>query len=368
MKINKVELIHLSLPMRYSFTTGFGTISHRETLLVKLTTSDGLVGYGESAALTEPLYLAETIGTCKHIIRDCIAPRIKGIELDIKTYVERVKDIREHQIAKYGVECAIWMITSIEKNVSLTQLLGGTQKSIEIGESIGILPKVKETLNLIQKRIGQGYKRIKLKIHPGWDLNLIKTVRKQYPGILLMVDANSSYSLKDMKILTELDKLNLLMIEQPLGYSDLVDHAKLQKTLNTSICLDESITSYDQARYAIELGACRIINVKPGRVGGLSHVIKINNLAKIHHIPLWCGGMLESDIGKAYNLAAASLSEFSLSADSTDTGQLYSEDLTIEGIHIYDGVIKVSEIPGLGYTVNEKMINKYTLNKEEINL
>lgn len=366
MKIKKIELIHLRLPMRYSFKTGFGTIKDRETLIIKTTTVDGIIGYGESAALSEPLYLSETIETCKHIIRDCIIRRIAKKELDIDAYVQLVSDIRDHNIAKYGVECSLWMIKSLQLNKSISELIGGNRTEIEIGESVGMLPTISATLDLIGKRIEQGYKRIKIKIEPGWDLELLKVVRKTYPYVTLMVDANSSYALVDIKKLQQLDSFNLMMIEQPLGYNDLLDHAKLQKKITTPICLDESITSYDQARYAIQLDACKIINVKPGRVGGLSQVIRINDLARKTKIPLWCGGMLESDIGKAYNLAAASLSEFSLPADSTESGQLFTEDLTVEGIHIQNGIIKVSKEPGLGYTINEKIVNKYTINHEEI--
>lgn len=368
MKIKEIQLLHVKLPMRYPFKTGFGTIDNRETLIVRLTSSEGVVGYGESAALTEPIYLSETISTCQHVIRDCIAPRIKGRNLNIKQYLDATSDLKEHQIAKFGVECAIWMILSKLKGVPLTKLLGSTRSQIEIGESIGILPTIKQTLQVIDKRLTQGYKRIKLKIHPGWDLKLLSAVRHQYPDIVLMVDANSSYTLNDLPLFQELDRYHLLMIEQPLGYSDLLDHAKLQSAINTPICLDESITSYDQARYAIELKSCRIINIKPRRVGGLSQVIKINRLAKEHHIPLWCGGMLESDIGKAYNLLAASLSEFTLPADSTTTGQFYSSDLTQEGIHFTNGVASLSTKPGLGYTVDQGNLKKYSINQEIIKL
>jgi len=357
--IKKAELIHIKIPMKFTFTTGFGSISERETLIIKLTSKDGLVGYGESAALAAPIYLSETIQTCIHVLKDFLIPQLLNRSLTLEEYMEEIRYIRGHQIAKHGVECALWMIQSLQTQQSLSQLLGGTQKTIDLGESIGMMDSVENTVSLVTKRIHEGYRRIKLKIHPGKDIELIKAVRQMHPTIPLMVDANSSYTLKDIGHLKKLDVYHLMMIEQPLAHDDIIDHAKLQKKLETPICLDESICSAEDARKAIEIGACRIINVKPGRVGGLIESLKIHALAKKYHIPLWCGGMLESGIGKAYNIAIASLSSFTLPADISPSALFYKKDITDEIILSGHGTTPVPNTPGLGYAVYKNQISKY---------
>ncbi len=352
--------------MKEPFVTGFGTIPSRDTVLVKLTTSDHIIGYGESAALTAPVYLSETIETCWHVMRDFLLPALRSEETSVTDYVAKTAYIREHKIAKFGVECALWSIDSQEKHISLATLLGGTRKKIEVGDSIGIQPNLERTLEVVEKRLEEGYKRIKVKIKPGWDIELVDGIRSAFPDIVLMVDANSSYTLKDLKVLQKLDAYHLLMIEQPLGFDDIIDHAKLQKQIATPICLDESITSLEKARQAIEIGACRIINIKPGRIGSLLETRDINELAKKAHIPLWCGGMIESGIGKAYNMAAASLSEFSLPADMSPSEVYFDKDVVANGIKLVEGEARVSEIPGLGYEVDEEFIKKCTVKQLEV--
>jgi len=367
MNIKKVSIFLVDLPMKVAFTTGFGTISTRPTVIVKLETSNGVIGWGESAALDSPIYNAEDVYTALHVIKDCILPRLLNHNVTLEEYAEETKWIRGNRIARFGVECALWDIHSQEKGVPISVLIGGKRQKVAVGESVGIQAEIIDTLKIIEKRLGEGYQRIKIKIRPGWDLNIIKAIRKVYPKIPLMVDANSAYTLKDIYIFQKLDEYNLMMIEQPLADDDIVDHAKIQKMIKTPICLDESIENAEDARKAIELGSCKIINVKPGRVGGLMESKLINDLAKKHHIPLWCGGMLESGIAKPFNMAAASLSEFSLPADMSPSDNYFKESITSPDILVSKGgFIGVPSVTGLGFKVSEKLINKYT--KEKYNL
>ncbi|MBU1071416.1 o-succinylbenzoate synthase [Patescibacteria group bacterium] len=367
MKIKKVEILHITLPMKFTFTTGFGDISERDAVIVRLETNDGVVGYGEAAALSAPVYLTETTETCIHIIKDFLVPKLLNRELTIEEYVNDCSFVRGNNIAKHGVESALWEIESLLKKKSLKDLLGGTRSKVPIGESIGVQPSVDKLLEVVGKRVGEGYRRIKIKVKPGWDCKPLRAIRKKFPKISLMVDANSSYRLKDMDLLRKLDEFDLLMIEQPLAFDDIIDHAKVQKELKTPICLDESILSAEDARKAIEIGACRIINVKPGRVGGLTEVKKINKIAKKNGIKLWCGGMLETGIGKAYNVAVATLSEFSLPADITPSKTFFGEDVTKQDIEISnDGFVSVPSGVGMGYEVVKSRINKYMVKQFEI--
>ncbi len=343
--------------MKFVFKTSFGEVKNRDAIIVKLTTDAGVVGYGECAALTEPIYLEETIKTCEHIINDILFPIVLGKTLTPQEFVDRTNYLRGNRIAKYGVECALWVIQSIEQNLSIKTLLGSEKTFVEIGESIGLLPTSQQTFELIEKRLAQGYKRIKLKICPGHDYQILKEVRDKFPDLLLMADANSAYTLDDIHLLKELDSLDLLMIEQPLGFDDITDHAILQKELKTPICLDESIISYDQARKAIEIGACKIINVKPARIGSLYESARINQLAKSKGIRLWCGGMLEAGIANVFNIYAASMSEFSLPADIFISKKLFDQDIVTPQIEMSaPGCIAVPDKVGLGYTVNEELM------------
>lgn len=368
-KIIKAELLDVKLPASYVFRTSFGEVKDRETIVVKLTTDAGIVGYGESAPLPEPVYLEEDIATCKHIIDDFLFPIVLGPTLRPEEFVANTDYLRCNRMAKFGVECALWDIYSQEVQIPIAKLLGSTRKTVAIGSSIGLLPKIEDTIKIVEKRLGQGYKRIKLKISPGHDVEFVKTIRKKFPHAVLMVDANSAYSLKDIKVFKELDKLDLLMIEQPLGFDDIVDHAKLQSQLKTPICLDESIVNYEQARKAIELGSCRIINVKPGRVGGLVESKRINELAKQQHIGLWCGGMLEGGIGKIYNMLVASLSEYIYPADTTLANDYLPEALIKPDlVFIRPGGIAVPNFIGLEHLVNQEAIQNHLLEKIERHL
>lgn len=327
-QVIKSELLEVALPLIESYTTGFGTLSDRNTLLVRLETEDGLVGWGEAAQLRDPVYLEEWLNGSWHFIAEYLLPLVHKKTVSSELFAKQAQRFRRNNISKFAVETALWMIEAKRSNTSYATLLGGERDKIESGASVGMQDSIQKTLQSVEKKLSLEYRRIKLKIQPGWDYDVVKAVREKYPDCSLMVDANSSYMLKDIPLLKKLDEFHLLMIEQPLAYDDIIDHAKLAKEIMTPICLDESICSVDDARKAIELDACQIINVKPARVGSMYAVQQINELAREHKIRLWCGGMLEGDVGKIANLAAASLSEFSLPADISPWETYFSSTCT----------------------------------------
>jgi len=368
MKIKKITLRKIEIPMLTSFTTGFGTIDRKPTVLVRVETTDGIIGWGESAALPYPMYNPESVDTCMLVIRDYLASSVLNKPFEtIEDINKLMSPVRENYIAKTGIETAIWMILSLARNKSIPEILGGTRKKIEVGESIGIKKSIQETTEEIGLRLSQGFKRIKIKIKPGWDINLIKAIRIKYPDISLMVDANSSYTLKDISLLKKMDNYNLTMIEQPLGDDDIVDHAVLQKQLRTPICLDESILTLDDARRAISIGSCKIINIKPGRVGGLNETKRISEHCQSKSVGVWIGGMLEIGIGQAYKIAAASLQNCIYPGDLSPIDFYYKDDVLIDSPKVdKNGCIKVSQKPGLGYQISEDKIKHYTVAKIDL--
>ncbi len=364
-KIIRSELLQVALPLHTPFQTGFGTIKDRHTLLVRLETEQGTVGWGEAAQLREPLYLEEWLEGSWHFMSDYLLPLVHNTNSSAQPFRDRSKPFRRNNISKFGVETALWMIEAKEKNTAYHQLIGGVQRQIESGVSIGKQPSIEKTLRVVEEKRELGYRRVKLKIQPGWDYEVLKAVRSHFPDCQLMADANSSYTLVDIPQLKKLDEFGLSMIEQPLAYDDIIDHATLAKEIETPICLDESICSAEDARKALEIGACQIINVKPARVGSMFEVQKINALAQQHGVQLWCGGMLESDIGKIANLAAASLSEFSLPADISDWPTYYSSTLTnIDNCfsvpHFY-----LSNSFGSDLTIDEDWLNSSVVRRKE---
>lgn len=363
MKIKKITLHKVAIPMVTSFTTSFGTVKDKPTVIVRIETNDGLVGWGESAAMQFPFYKPETTDTCILVLRDYIAPLVLNKEFKtVEEIMEMLKGIKNHNFAKTGLETAVWMILSVKFNKSLKRLLGGTQDKIAVGESIGIKNSLEETLDEIDLRLQQGFRRIKVKIKPGWDLKLIKAIRKKFGDIDLMVDANSAYTLKDLQTLKEFDQFDLTMIEQPLSDDDIIDHSVLQKKLKTAICLDESVHSAEDARRAIFIGACKIINIKPGRVGGLLESKKIHDLCQKHGVGVWCGGMLETGIGRAFNIAVSSLPNYIYPADMSPVNFFYKDDLVKDSFFVDKrGYIDVPDKLGLGFEVAEKKIAKHTV-------
>jgi len=358
--IEKIELRTVRLPLVEPFETSFGRIDSRLIVLVAVN-GGGETGWGEVVAAEEPLYSYETVGTALHVIRDYLAPAILGEPLrDLSDLAQRLAPVRGHNMAKAGLELAFMDLFARLKCQSLSTLIGGTRESIPVGVSLGIQPSLDHLLERVDRYLALGYQRIKLKIKPGWDIAIVREVRRRNPDILLSVDANAAYTLADLDHLRQLDDFNLLMIEQPLEYDDLVDHAQLQTKLSTAICLDESITGIKRAKQALDLGSCRIINIKIGRVGGYSQAVGIHDLCYAKGIPVWCGGMLESGIGRAHNIALASLPGFVLPGDISASSRYFARDLIVPEVTVgRDGTVIAPLGPGLGFNVDlEYIISK----------
>ncbi len=365
MRIEQIELRHIQLPLVHPFETSFGQETVRDIIIVKVW-AEGLVGYGESASSAEPFYNYETTETCWHIQRDFLVPWV--LEQDISApseLVELFAPVRGHNIAKTGLEQAWWDLWAKAEGQAISRMLGGTKEKIESGVSIGIQANVENLLERIGFFLKQGYRRIKIKIKPGWDIGVVERVRQVFPEVPLMVDANSAYTLGDVDLFKALDNYDLMMIEQPLGYDDIFDHAKLQSQIETPICLDESITTPEHARWAIELGSCRIINIKPGRVGGLYQARRIHDICQQHDVPVWCGGLLESGIGRAHNVAICALPNFRLPADLSASSRYYTRDIVLPPWELNaDGTITVPTKPGIGVDVDEDLLEKVTVRKQ----
>jgi O-succinylbenzoate synthase len=361
-------LRELNLPLKYPFETSFGRTTNRRVLIVQAIDSSGGAGYGECVAMEAPLFSGETIDTAWIILAKHIAPLLASQDLQADSVFQKLSPIRGNQMAKGAVEAAIWDLESKRLGLPLWKHLGGTRTQIACGVSIGIQSSTDELLEVIARELDCGYQRIKIKIKRGQDLRLVQAVRSRYKDIVLSVDANAAYSLdRDAPLMKELDNYNLLMIEQPLAPGDLVDHAKLQRQINTPLCLDESIASATDARYALELGACRIINIKLGRVGGFSQAREIQALAVRHEIPVWCGGMLETGIGRAHNIAMSSLPGFTLPGDVSASQRYWSEDIIEPEVEVSSrGTIAVPTGPGFGFRVRTDRMEKLTVRSETV--
>lgn len=367
MKIERLIMYHLRMPLVSPFETSFGRIDHRDCLLLEAF-AGGLVGYGECVADRDPGYAYETSGTAWHILEEFLAPAVLGQELSGAAELQqRLSLARGHPMAKAGLEMALWDLTGKQQGKSLRQLFGGERERVAVGVSIGIQESVAALLKTVDGYLEQGYQRIKLKIKPGRDVVETSAVRRANPGLRLQVDANSAYRLENFQALLPLDDLDLLLIEQPLDEDDLWDHRRVQERFHTPVCLDESILTPRHARQALEMGACRIINLKAGRMGGLSQALETHNLCRAQAVPVWCGGMLETGVGRASNLALASLPGFSLPGDISASDRYYTEDITNERFTLNpDSTISVPEGPGLGVTINRQALERYTLRSLEM--
>jgi O-succinylbenzoate synthase len=361
-KIGRLELRLLKLPLVHFFETSFGRIDEKHFIIVRVE-GEGAAGYGECVAEQDPYYSAETNETCWHIIADFIAPRVLGATFEHpRDIFPALKAIRGHNMAKAAVEMAAWDLYARQRGEPLSRVLGGTRDRIASGVSIGIQPSLDDLAAKVERELAAGYRRIKIKIKPGWDLDAVRTVRSRFGAIPLMVDANAAYSLADAGHLVTLDPFDLMMIEQPLDYDDVADHAALQRQLKTPICLDESIKTVGIAREAIGAGACRIINIKPGRVGGFAESIRLHDLCASHGIPVWHGGMLESGIGRAANIHLSSLPNFTLPGDVAASKRYFDSDLIEPPIEVApDGTIGVPTGPGLGVAIREDRVDRATL-------
>jgi o-succinylbenzoate synthase len=365
MRIDSVEIRHIRMELVSPFVTSMGTEYDEEHIIVRVD-GEGVTGWGESVAEGTPFYSYETVQTAWHILRDFLIPSVLGKDLSgIDEAIALYSKVRGHMMAKAGLEAALWDALAKTRNISLSEILGGTRKKIDVGVSIGIQSSEKELINKVENYRKEGYKRIKIKIAPGNDIQFVAALHKEFPGILLQVDANSAYTLNDINLFKKMDEYNLIIIEQPLGYEDIFDHSKLQRELNTPICLDESIHSLDDTRAAIELDSCRIINIKPGRVGGFTESKLIHDYCASMKIPVWHGGMLESGIGRAGNVALASLPGFTLPGDISASKRYYREDIVEpEFIVNADGTMDVPSKPGIGVGVDMKMLEKVTVRSE----
>jgi o-succinylbenzoate synthase len=363
MRIDRIELFHLRLKLVDAFQTSTTKSVYRETVLVKLHANNG-IGWGESPAAAAPYYWSENVGTVLYVIKDFLAPILFNTEINHPENIRPIFNrIRGHNCAKTGIEAAVWNIYSEKKKLSLAKVYGGSKTVIPVGVSIGIQDNITQLVNRIQAFVDKGYRKIKLKIQPGWDVAVIHQVRKAFPDINLAVDANGAYTLKDITVFKKLDGYNLAMIEQPLDYRDLYQHRILQKRLETPICLDESIQNIYDAESAIALNSCRIVNIKPARVGGFSEAIAIAKLCTKHHIKVWCGGLLETGIGRMHNIALASRKEFILPGDISESKRYYEHDIVSPPVEVVGGMIKVTDEVGLGCKVNEKEIKKHLVTK-----
>ena len=365
MKISSVTLTHLRMPLILPFETSFGRALERDCILIAVR-SEGFTGYGECVADREPGYAYETSGTAWHILSEFIIPSInREWQAEVRDFRQRVSTIRGHQMAKAAFEMALWDLAGKTAGKSLRILLGGARDKVEVGVSVGIQQSTKDLVKRVSNYIDDGYRRIKIKIRPGRDTADVEAVRKAFPEIRLQVDANSAYTLDTASTLQPLDLLDLLLIEQPLYEDDFWDHARLQKRFNTPICLDESILSCRHARVALEIQACRVINIKAGRVGGLTEATAIHDLCLEKGVPVWCGGMLETGVGRAANLALASLPGFTLPGDISASRRYYARDITNETFTLNpDSTIDVPEAPGLGVSLDLQAVCDYSLRSE----
>lgn len=367
LRITRIELRHLKMPLRFRFETSFGAMTEKSFLLARVFADDGAWGLGECVAEDHPYYLPETNGTVTHVIRDFLAPLILGHVFESPAETDGLLSrIRGHEMAKATIEMAIWDLFARARGEALSKTLGGAaMETIPAGVSIGLQADVPALLERVAIEVAAGYQRIKIKIKPGADVELARAIRKEFPSIPLMVDANSAYDLKDAAILERFDEFNLMMIEQPLAWHDIVDHSKLQPKLKTPICLDESITSPAAALSALSVGACGIINIKAGRVGGLLNSKRIQAACAERAIPVWCGGMLESGIGRLANVHLQTLPGFKLPGDTSASARYFDEDLIEPGVTVdARGRIRVPDQPGLGHEVVWSRVDRATVHRE----
>ena len=357
----------LRLPLVRFFETSFGRVDERLFLLVTVE-ENGASGVGECVADANPYYSAETTRTAWHIISEFLAPLVLGRSFSHPREIfGALAPVRGHQMAKAAIEMAAWDLAARQQGVSLSTLLGGARTAIESGVSIGIQNSLDELVERVAIEWAAGYRRVKIKIKPGWDVDAVERVRARFGDIPLMVDANAAYGLADAARLAELDRFNLTMIEQPLDYDDIRDHATLQRQLRTAICLDESIYSVKAAAEAIEMGACQVINIKPGRVGGHAESVRLHDLAAAHGVPVWHGGMLESGIGRAHNIHLSTLRNFSLPGDVAASRRYYAPDLIDPEIEVAsDGTIAVPTAPGIGVQIVHDRVVAATQERMEL--
>jgi O-succinylbenzoate synthase len=367
MRIREIKLQEIRMKLVAPFETSMDRTVSRRIVLVQVDV-DGVIGWGECVAGEAPYYSPETADTAWLVLRDFLWPLVKGKDFGSAGEVwGMLARVRGHNMAKAALEAAVWDAEAKQKSVPLSRLIGGVREEIACGVSVGIKESLDELVAAVQNELAAGYQRIKIKIKPGKDLEPVRRLRQDFPRIKLMVDANSAYTLKDWALLKQLEGFYLMMIEQPLGWDDLYSHAELQKKLDTPICLDECIHSEEHARAAIEMGACKIMNIKLGRVGGHTVARRIHDLCEKHGIPVWCGGMLESGIGRAHNIALSTLPNFTLPGDVAASKRYWEEDIIVPEVTASaQGTIRVPTGPGIGFEVRLDRIDNLTVRKERL--
>jgi len=367
MKIEVITLREIHMPLVHFFETSFGRTYSRRILLVTVH-CEGIDGWGECVVGEDPFYSSEWIESAWPTMTEYLIPALLGRSIEsARECPALLARVRGHRMAKGGLENALWDAEATQKQQPLWKLLGGTRKEIPCGVSIGIQDTVEQLLEKIAIELDAGYRRIKIKIKPGWDVNVLERIRSRWADITLSCDANSAYTLDQVEHLRKLDQFNLLMIEQPLWNDDIYYHARLQKELRTAICLDESIESARDAAFAVETGACRIVNVKVGRVGGFSEALAIHDVCQSNNVPVWCGGMLETGIGRAHNIALSTLPNFKLPGDVSASKRYWKEDIIDPEVEVSpQGMIAISDQPGTGYRVKTDLIEKLTVRKETL--
>ena len=365
MKVERIVLREIQMPLVTPFETSFGRVTDRRMLLVEVNV-DGVAGWGESVAGEGPYYAPETVETAWHILRDFVWPILKDRKFNSASDIwDLLAPIRGHNMAKGAIESAIWDAEAKQADTPLWKLLGGVREEIPCGVSIGIKVSLEDLVDTVERELAAGYQRIKIKIKPGNDIGPVEHLRQRFPNIRLMVDANSAYRLEVWPHLKRLEAYYLMMIEQPLGWDDIYSHAELQRKLDTPICLDECIHTDEHTRAALELHACRIINIKLGRVGGYTPACHIHDRCQSKQVPVWCGGMLESGIGRAHNIALSTLANFSLPSDVTASHRYWAEDVIDPPVEVTpQGTIRVPPGPGIGYVPRLNRIEKVTARKE----
>ena len=368
MIIESIELREIRLPLIHFFETSFGRTTERRIVLVRVKDTDGAEGWGECTAGEGPFYSDEWTETAWDTLREFLAPMVIGKDIEGAAQVFSVmKAVRGHRMAKAAIENACWDLEAKKARLPLWKYLGGSQQEIACGVSIGIQDSPEILLEKIEKEVNAGYQRIKIKIKPGWDLRIVERVRSHFPDIRLMGDANSAYTLSDVPLFKNLDRFQLMMIEQPLAHDDIFDHAKLQREIETPVCLDESIHSAEDAAHAIDLKSCRIINLKLGRVGGHTEAKRVEQIARENGISVWCGGMLESGIGRAHNIAMATLAGFTLPGDVSASARYWAEDIIEPPVTVSSrGTISAPDKPGIGYEVNNARVAELTVRSETV--
>lgn len=368
MIIAAVELTEIRLPLVHYFETSFGRTTERRIILVRVLDRDGAEGWGECTAAENPFYSDEWTETAWATLKTFLAPVVMARETDEAAGIfTSMSAVRGHRMAKAAIETACWDLEAKQAGLPLWKYLGGVREEIECGVSIGIHETVELLLEKIERELAAGYRRIKIKIKPGWDARVVEQVRARFPDIPLMVDANSAYTLNDVSLFQALDEFNLMMIEQPLAHDDILDHAELQRRIRTPVCLDESIHSSDDARHAIAAGACKVINIKLGRVGGHGEARRVERACRERNTPVWCGGMLESGVGRAHNIALSTLEGFTLPGDVSASARYWDEDIIEPPVTVNArGTIIAPAAPGIGYTVKRARVDDLTARRELI--